>query len=224
MQNYNAERRLAAANPGGTSPGQSWRQVLPVWATIKLSKLLRQTHDGMRDSVFLGLCASPPKGGFNSITWRGNLSQDETLKEEVDAIQKESAQWLDEVRGVAQAAPTEQKKEGNGEAGGAALSKSSQSIRQEVEDKYASIREDMRTLTREIRSAYVSIAPIPNSAPLVKAFVESSALLKKCKTDDGVHRICYAYAITLSWSQRRPAASETDKRAYRPHVIWKDDW
>ena len=147
------------------------------------------------------------------------------MKAEVDVIQKDFAQWLDEVRGVGQALPTEQQKEGAkgtedavlpSSAGGASLP--------EVEDKYATIREDMRTLTREIRSAYVSIAPIPYSAPLVKAFVESSALLKKCKTDDGTHRICYTYAVNLAWSQKRPAATETDKRAYRPQVVWKDDW
>ena len=148
------------------------------------------------------------------------------MKAEVDAIQKDFAQWLDQVRGVGQSGGTspEEKKEATNEAVDAAFASSSKSIPPEVEDKYASIREDMRTLTREIRSAYVSIAPIPYSAPLVKAFVEASALLQKCKRDDGTHRICYTYAVNLSWSQKRPVATETDKRAYRPHVMWKDFW
>lgn len=195
-----------------------------MWVTIKLAKLLRQTHDGMRDAVFAGLCASPPKGGFNAITWRGTLSQDEALKAEVDAIQKECTQWLDELRGVAQAAPTEPKTQDavavNPQTH--APGSSSKTGPQEVEDKYGSIREEMQALTREIRSAYVSIAPIPYSAAMVRSFVESSALLQKCKMTDGTHRICYVYSVNLAWSQKRPAKGETDKRAYKPQVVWKD--
>ena len=226
MQKYHAERRLAAAaNPGGASPGQSWRQRLPVWATLKLAKLLRQLHDGMRDAWLAGLCCSPPKGGYSSITWQGCLSQDDNVKGEVDEIQAACSQWLDELRGVAQAAPTEQKKEGGqspGVHGGSALS--STTISKEVEDQYETIREEMRCLTREIRGAYVSIAPLQYSAPQIQSFVEASALLKKCQNADGTHRICYVYSVNLSWSPKRPTANQTDKRAYMPIALWKDHY
>ena len=194
-----------------------------MWATIKLAKLLRQVHDGMRDVCFAGLCASPPKGGFNSITWQGTLSQDAAMKEEVDTIQKDCTQWLNELRGVAQAAQTEQRKEGSEHQPAATLgSSSSKTGPQEVEDKYGAIREEMQILTREIRSAYVCIAPMPYSAAMIRSFVESSALLNKCKMANGTHRICYVYSVNLSWSQKRPASKETDKRAYRPQAIWRD--
>lgn len=147
------------------------------------------------------------------------------MKAEVEAIQKDCTQWVDELRGVAQAAPPEQKKEGGQSPGErVAPASSSKTGLQEVEDKYATIHEEMRSLTREIRSAYVCVSPIPYSAVMVKSFVESSALLKKCQMPDGTHRICYVYAVNVSWSQKRPAANETDKRAYRPQVIWKDHY
>ena len=128
-----------------------------------------------------------------------------------------------QVARVAQAASTEQRQEGSEVQPPATLGlPSSLTSPQEVKDNYGAIREEMRSLTREIRSAYVSIVPMPYSIGLVKSFVESSALLNKCKMANGTHRICYVYSVNLSWSQKRPAAGETDKRAYRPQAIWKD--
>jgi cell division septation protein DedD len=151
------------------------------------------------------------------------LSSHESLKDEVEQIQKEFEQWTNEMRGLATAVTTTAQEVHPPQGVAKTITgKDTITVPPDMEDKYAAIRQEMRALTSEIRSAYVAITAIPQTASLVKGLVESSALLKKRRQGDGTHRICYAYAVNCSWSQRRPVANETDKRAYRPHSLWKD--
>ena len=50
--------------------------------------------------ALLGFALVLRRDGLNGITWRGTLSQDAAMKEEVDVIQKECAQRLENVRGL----------------------------------------------------------------------------------------------------------------------------
>ena len=92
---------------------------------------------------------------------------------------------------------------------------------QQAVAKVAAVRQEAKNLAAEIRGAYAAITPLPYTSTLVSGLVQSSAMLKKVKMDDGTHRICYVYALAVAWSPKRPTGNETDKRAYRPQVIWK---
>ena len=60
------------ARRGKDAAGSEWRQALPPWCSIKLNKVLRQTMEGKRDTLFQNACMTPPTRWHyaSDVRWR----------------------------------------------------------------------------------------------------------------------------------------------------------
>jgi len=179
---------------------------LPQWVSLRLTKLLRQVFDGLKDKSYHGVCNHPPRGGFQSITWKEHLSSGDLFSEPCAALRKELGAWATELRKKA-AGDADDKADGSAGGQPAGQEKRTEATKaDEPEDELRLIREEIKNAGQEYRRAYVSFTEIPSSAVGIKMVIQSSATYKNAAGKN----LSFGYAVCASWD--RPKQPGRDRR------------
>ena len=84
-------------------------------------------------------------------------------------------------------------------------------------------REELGGLALESRTAYLSIALLPDSVLAIMRNIESSAAYKRASGGNQRHRVVFLYAVGASWDQKRMKC-KYDKRSATSIPLWKEDF
>ena len=84
-------------------------------------------------------------------------------------------------------------------------------------------REELRGLALESRTAYLSIALLPDSVLATRRNIESSAAYKRASGGNQRHRVVFLYAVGASWDQQR-MTTKYGKRSASAIPLWKEDF
>ena len=82
-------------------------QGLPIWASLKVGKILRQVFDGAKDRGLMQLCHHLPKGGFQSIRYAKDISKLDVFADALADVAKDYESWAPSMRAPADEATGE---------------------------------------------------------------------------------------------------------------------
>jgi hypothetical protein len=171
---------------------------LPKWAAGTARRVLRACHDGRKDGVLLGLCVSPPKGGFSAVKYDDIVSAQD-LQDDIEEIKKVHCLWLAEREGRTLEAPGEEpkgsEKTGDNKGGG---EKAAQAI---DTDDVINLRQELAAVAKETRCAHASLILMPQTALGCASAIRSTAAWRKASagapTQVGT-RVCFLYSVGMS--------------------------
>ena len=70
---------------------ESFRMNLPMFVKKEALPLIQKIMNRKLDPVFQGMCSSPPKGGFSTISWGSHISQNDSVAALLKGLRKEFA-------------------------------------------------------------------------------------------------------------------------------------
>lgn len=211
------------AMAAGTTAPDTLMQSLPKWCSLRCQRLLRQIMEGRKDGTFVGLCASPPKGGIGAIRFDPDISQGSGFQQDLAELKTEYEKWSAERQGKAVAAGSE-----NAQAKSSVTAQEGGPEQQDQElvlpDEVLKIRQELQTASKEVRMAHASIQVLPRTNLAITHAITGSAAYKQASNDSTVHRVALVYMVPCSWDAARPPEGKQDRRENLPMALWQEDF
>ena len=157
VASYYAHGRAEADSPAKEDE-TTW---LPRWVAGVARRVLRACHDGRKDKVLIGLCASPPKGGFVAVRYEDIIANPD-LQEEITEIKTAHVAWLGEREGRALVDT-----ESNGKGGPPSVAEAQSQTKAEFvadSEEVRNIRQELAAVAKEARSVHASLIVLPQTA------------------------------------------------------------
>ena len=217
-----AQREKQLAPP---DKADSESQELPPWCSVKVGKILRQTMDGSRDRIFVGMCSPTIKGGVSSITFNDHIAKQEGFAAILEEIAKDVEEWSASVNHFADGGTTNDSQTPPAMGGQSPTPKVGVGEQPAPEDAVATrisqIRQEVSDVSGDIRKAYVAVVPKATSVLASTQIIQASAVY--AKVSDGTPlRICYHYGVPCAWALPRSPKSGTP--SFRPVPLDRDDF
>ena len=204
---------------GNAAPG-NLMQNLPKWCSLRCQRMLRQIMEGRKDGAFVGLCASPPKGGIGAIRFDPEIMQFKGFQDEIAEMKEDYDKWSQQRQGQTVAPGSSKDPPQTSEQ------QKKDPAAQEAEecDELVRVRGELASASKEVRMAHASMQVMPSTMLAITHAIQGSAAYKQASNNSSVHRVAMCYMVPCSWDAPRPGEGKQDRRSNLPMPLWVEDF